>query len=103
MSKKFQCNCSPEFFKALSDPNRLRLFESLVSEGQQSVGELSQCCGVDLSVISRHLSQLKNAGILSAEKDGKSVLYSVRTQKLAAELRELADCLDQCAGKTGCK
>ncbi len=87
----------PTLFKALGDPTRLRLFGCLVKCGRAcSVTELAACCSVDLSVVSRHLSLLEDAGILTATKKGRTVSYSVRFTDLAGSLRALADAIDSC-------
>jgi ArsR family transcriptional regulator len=94
--------CSKNFFKeitslfkALGDQNRMALFERLCSKkGKNSVKELSTCCDLDLSVVSRHLAHLKKAGALNARKDGREVLYEVNGKELAANLRALADYIE---------
>jgi DNA-binding transcriptional ArsR family regulator len=87
----------PEFFKALGDPNRVALLIRLSEEGSPcTVGEAADCCSVDLSVVSRHLAKMKEAGILEAEKQGRKVLYSVPYAELARTLRSIADTLEAC-------
>jgi len=88
---------SPRFFKALCDPNRIAILTRL-SEccAPTTVSKVAECCPVDISVVSRHLSMLKDAGILDAEKRGKEVYYSVRYTKLAGVLREMADAIEAC-------
>lgn len=88
---------TPEFFKALGDPNRIALLAGL-SEGPeaQNVQQVARCCDVDLSVVSRHLSQLKQAGLVTAQKKGKEVHYSLNAKAVAATLRRLADFFDSC-------
>ena len=69
---------SPQFFRALGDPNRLALLARLAACcGPRTVSELAACCPVDLSVVSRHLAILREAGILQARKHGKEVHYTV--------------------------
>lgn len=87
----------PELFKALSDPNRLVLLTYL-SERQEpsTVSEAAECCSVDMSVVSRHLATMRDAGLLNAEKRGREVYYSVPRQELAAQLRAMADALESC-------
>ena len=83
-------------FKILADPHRLAMLERLCNCQQASVGELANCCEVDLSVVSRHLSKLKKAGILRAQKRGKEVFYDLSPNELANILRALADRLEGC-------
>jgi|ERR1051325_5482098 ArsR family transcriptional regulator len=92
-----------EVFKALSDPTRLRLLACLAKCGRAcNVGEVAECCAVDLSVVSRHLSALADAGVLESGKEGRSVLYRVRFGEVAAMFRSLADALEECR-PLGCK
>ncbi len=87
----------PDLFKALGDPTRVGLLACLAKCGRFcSVGEVAECCSVDLSVVSRHLKQLEQADILESEKQGRSVLYRVRFGELSAALRSLADAIDTC-------
>lgn len=70
--------------------------------GGCTVSEVASCCDVDLSVVSRHLAQLRDAGILDATRRGKQVFYTVRANALASALRTLAEALAGCAaGKCG--
>ncbi len=90
---------SPEFFRALGDANRLGLLATLAEQSEPaSVGELRSCCKVDLSVVSRHLAILRNAGVLEADRRGKQVFYRARTRSLARRLRGIADALERCCG-----
>jgi DNA-binding transcriptional ArsR family regulator len=84
-------------FRALCDPNRMALLASLLREpGPVNVSQASACCPVDLSVVSRHLAILRDAGAVKAERRGREVFYSVRVDHLTRLLRSLADALDAC-------
>ncbi len=63
--------------KAMSHPTRLFMVDVL-SKGEQSVRELTEMVGDDISTISKHLSVLKNTGIVIDEKRGTQVFYSLR-------------------------
>ena len=87
----------PELFKALSDPNRVVLVARLSEQDAPStVSEAAGCCPVDLSVVSRHLATLRDAGVVVAEKKGRQVFYSVDHSALAGTLRASADALEAC-------
>jgi ArsR family transcriptional regulator len=91
----------PRFFKALSDPNRIVLLERLAQCREPcSVSQIAACCPIDLSVVSRHLAVLREAGILHAEKRGKEVYYSVCFAELVATLRAIADAIEACCPST---
>lgn len=63
--------------KALAHPSRIYMVARL-SSGDASVGELVKAVGDDVSTISKHLSILRQAGLLSDRKEGNRVLYSLR-------------------------
>ena len=88
---------APGLFKALSDPTRASLIACIAKCGRDcSVGEVAECCSVDISVVSRHLALLARSGVLSATRKGRTVFYRVRYAELARALRSLADELDAC-------
>ena len=96
-----KCNLS-NFFKALGEPNRMAIFNHLCRRRSKvNVNEVSTCCDVDLSVVSRHLATLKKAGVLKAEKEGKEVFYSVDGKDIAKQLRDLADEIEK-QSNNGC-
>lgn len=68
---------------------------SAAGSKQTNVNDFKTCCDVDLSVVSRHLSVLKDAGVVSSEKKGKEVLYSLNGKQIAGLLRKLANQIEQ--------
>ncbi|MEQ9616733.1 MAG: metalloregulator ArsR/SmtB family transcription factor [Phycisphaerales bacterium] len=85
-----------ELFKALSDPTRARLFACLLKCGRPcSVSEVAECCDVDFSVVARHLATLARAGVLTANKDGRTMWYEPRWTHLATTFHALADAVDE--------
>lgn len=89
----------PELFKALSDPTRAKLLACLAKCSRAcTVSEVAACCSVDFSVVARHLQTLERAGVVGAEKAGRSVLYRVRYGEVCGALRGLADALERCCG-----
>ena len=63
-----------DVFKALGHPSRLAIVDALAA-GERCVCELNEIVEADMSTVSRHLSVLRNAGILSSEKRGNQVFY----------------------------
>lgn len=63
--------------KAMAHPTRLFMVDQL-SKGERCVCELTDMVGADTSTVSKHLSILKNAGIVSMEKRGSQVFYQLR-------------------------
>jgi len=91
-------------FKALADPNRVALLARLADCGRPcTVSEIACCLPVDLSVVSRHLRQLRDAGILHAERRGKEVYYTVRYGELVRTLRTLAGTIEACCPDGACE
>lgn len=95
-------------FKALGDERRVAIVACLAKCGRAcTVGEIAECCNVDLSVVSRHLAVLADAGVLDSDRQGRQVLYRVRFESLSTQLRRLADAIDACrcvgpGGGCGC-
>jgi len=75
-----------ELLAALAAPERLRIVRVLVG-GARPVGEIAKCAGVRLANVAHHLTMLKAAGLVSAERRGRFVWYA-----LVAELHEPAAC-----------
>lgn len=63
--------------KALGHPSRLLMVEAL-GDGELSVWALTDKVGASISTVSKHLSVLKNAGIVADEKRGNQVFYRLR-------------------------
>ena len=91
---------SPRLFKALADPKRLSLLVRVAEERSPStVSHLAKGSGVDLSVVSRHLAMLREAGIIKCDKHGKEVLCTLQTDVVVRTLRQLADALECCCAE----
>ncbi len=67
-----------EVIKALAHPSRLLIVDTL-SNGEKCVCELTELIGADTSTVSKHLNLLKNAGIVSDDKRGTQVYYTLKT------------------------
>jgi DNA-binding transcriptional ArsR family regulator len=63
--------------KAMAHPTRLLIIDKL-GKGERCVCELRDMIGADISTVSKHLSVLKQAGIVEDEKRGLQVWYSLR-------------------------
>ena len=66
-----------KIIKALGHPTRLFMVEEL-AKGERCVCDLTELVGADISTVSKHLTVLNNAGIVSDEKRGSQVFYSLR-------------------------
>lgn len=66
-----------EIVKAMAHPTRLFIIDEL-SRGERCVCELKDLAGGDMSTVSKHLSVLKNAGLVEDDKRGLQVFYRLR-------------------------
>ena len=66
-----------QIMKTLAHPTRLFIVHEL-AKTEKCVCELTQMVGADTSTISKHLSIMKNAGIVGFEKRGTSIYYSLK-------------------------
>lgn len=64
-------------FKMLGEPMRLKILQA-VCKGPRTVGEIVEATGATQANISKHLSLLAAAGILTREKDGQCVYYGMK-------------------------
>ncbi len=78
-------------FKALCEPLRVELLTHLAVHGAQDVGEIAGAFPKDRSVISRHLQQLADAGLLHREKRSRHVLYSVNGDNLLGKMEQMLE------------
>lgn len=65
-------------FKALSDPNRRRILH-LLKRGDLTAGELAEHFEISKPSLSHHLSVLKQAGLVSDERQGQNIIYSLES------------------------
>lgn len=66
-----------KIIKAMAHPTRLLIVDQLARR-EHCVCELRDMVGNDISTVSKHLSVLKNAGIIEDEKRGTQVYYRLR-------------------------
>lgn len=71
-----------EFFRTLGHPVRIRVLE-LLQDGPRPVRELLAELGVEPSSLSQQLAVLRRAGIVGAERDGGTVVYTLSSPEIA--------------------
>jgi ArsR family transcriptional regulator len=72
--------------RALSDPKRLCVLETLAS-GERSVSELSRDVGCQVPNMSQHLGVLRSAGLVSARRDGTTIYYRLADPRVIEAYR----------------
>lgn len=93
--KTFALNELADSFKALSNPNRLQIFQRLLSCCEPGtvcstntlsgfcVGELGDDLTVAPSTLSHHIKELQRAGLIKTQRRGKNVECFVETEKVS--------------------
>lgn len=79
-----------EVIRAMGHPSRLIMLKAMHS-GEVCVCDLQRLVGSDMSTVSKHLSVLKNAGLVADRKQGQQVFYSLRMPCLL----NFMDCIDE--------
>ena len=82
-----------KLFKALSDPNRLRILKMLQSKSL-CVCEITDVLKLATSTVSKHLSILKDGGFILEQKDGKWVNYLINPRPCDPRISSLISTLD---------
>ena len=77
-----------EMLKALSNPGRLRILCALVP-GDLSVGELEHALKASQSYVSGQLLRLRSEGLVSCERHGRSMRYSLSDPRVRPILERL--------------
>ena len=70
-----------DVWKALADPTRRKILE-LLKTRDMNAGEIAEEFNMTKPSISNHLSILKQADLVEAEKQGQNVIYSLKTSVL---------------------
>lgn len=76
MKRQISPNPCANKLRILSDPTRLSVLELLMA-GSLHVGEINEKLQIEQSLLSHHLKVLREAGLVKAARDGKSVRYSL--------------------------
>lgn len=78
--------------KAIADPKRLLIINEL-RDREMSVGDLCESLDLTQSNVSQHLAILRERGVVSARREGTSVIYSLRGTKVLAAVDLLREFL----------
>lgn len=88
-------------FAALSQETRLRVVRTLVVAGPDGLaaGSIAERMGVSPSNLSFHLKELVHAGLISQQRESRSIVYSASFDTLAGLVKFLME--DCCSGHPG--
>jgi DNA-binding transcriptional ArsR family regulator len=68
-------------FRALADPTRRQILQEL-KRGELSAGQITACFTISGPSISRHLSILKNADLISERREGNRIIYKLEPEQI---------------------
>ncbi len=83
--------------KAMAHPTRMFIVDELSRSGERCVCELTEMIGDDISTVSKHLSVLKNAGIIGDDKRGNQVFYRLKCPCIT----DFFDCVESVIQSSG--
>ncbi|MDA7708405.1 metalloregulator ArsR/SmtB family transcription factor [Flavobacteriaceae bacterium] len=83
-----------KILKTISHPVKLEILEVLESNEPLDVGSICDKIGIncEISMMSHHLSKMKDNGVLVSEKKGKQVFYKIADRQLLS----IFDCMEGC-------
>ena len=81
-----------EILKRVAHPIRLAIIKLLEVNDYLSVSEICKRLGSEQSLTSHHLQKMKDKGILSAHRMGRSMMYKLKERDVSL----IIDCLDNC-------
>lgn len=74
-----------ELCQCLADPRRISILYAL-SDGPKNVGELMEILDMNRATASRHLKVLRDGAMVSTERDGVSIYYSLADDRVIQAL-----------------
>ncbi|WP_020182414.1 MULTISPECIES: metalloregulator ArsR/SmtB family transcription factor [unclassified Methylotenera] len=74
--------------RAMANTDRLMLLCQL-SLGEKSVGELESILGIHQPTLSQQLTVLREAGLVTTRREGKSIIYSISSKAAMAVMQVL--------------
>ncbi|NNF22591.1 MAG: winged helix-turn-helix transcriptional regulator [Saprospiraceae bacterium] len=78
--------------KTVAHPVRLGIIHLLEQNTRLSVSEICEQLGTEQSLTSHHLQNMRLKGLLSAKREGRSVLYSLKERDISL----IIECLENC-------
>lgn len=85
--------------RALGDPTRREILRAL-RERDLTAGEIAALFPITAASVSHHLSVLKDAGLVQAERDGRMIIYSLESTVFQEFVRQMMALLDVGEGRT---
>ena len=77
---KFNLSLGTQIMKALGDEARLRILNLLLKKGPMTISDLEHILEFTQTKTSRHITYLKNSGMLTSEKLDQWVVYTIKDE-----------------------
>jgi DNA-binding transcriptional ArsR family regulator len=81
---------------AVAEPARRQILQILLREGASDIGVIAAQLSQDRSVVSRHLKQLHDAGLVRLDRDGRRRVYRLDGAGFVTRLEQMAATIRRC-------
>jgi len=78
--KNFHISVGAQVYKSCSDEARLRILNLIIHHGEMCISDIELVLGFTQTKTSRHITYLKNSGILATRKSDRWVLYFIKDE-----------------------
>ena len=78
--------------KTIAHPSRIAIIDMLKNGEELPVGEISSKLGMEQSLTSHHLSNMKLKGILGSRREGRSIFYFLKLKEVTSVIK----CMESC-------
>jgi DNA-binding transcriptional ArsR family regulator len=78
--------------KGIGHSVRLQIIQLLESGVALSVGDIQSKLEIEQTVLSHHLSKMRDMGLLIAERDGKKIYYRLKDEQIS----QIISCMKKC-------
>jgi DNA-binding transcriptional ArsR family regulator len=90
-AREFDAILETKVFRALCEPVRIEILKRLTVQGRSDIAAIAAHVPQDRSVVSRHLAQLHQAGIVRREKVGRNVFFEMDGPAVVKQLEGVLD------------
>ncbi len=81
-----------DILKVIAHPIRLKIVEGLQGGEERTVSYLAKYVDAEQSLVSHHLTKMKDKGVLRAKREGKNIYYQLADEKIT----KVFDCIGNC-------
>ena len=78
--------------KTIAHPSRIAIIDMLKNDEELSVGEICGRLGLEQSLTSHHLSNMKLKGVLGSRREGRSIFYFLKLKEVIGVIK----CMESC-------